>query len=43
MDFRDPHRQQPEGADAVVSKSASYQELKEALALLSSQVIIKAG
>ncbi len=41
MDFRDPHAQQPEGADAVVSKSGSYQELKDALTLLSSQIIIK--
>ncbi|OQP59522.1 hypothetical protein A3860_37435 [Niastella vici] len=39
MDFRDPHEQQPEGADAIVSKSGPYQELKEALALLSSQIV----
>ena len=39
MDFKDPHAQQPEGADAIVSKSGPYQELKEALALLSSQIV----
>ena len=39
MDFRDPHAQQPERADAIVSKSGSYQELKEALAHLSSQIV----
>lgn len=39
MDFKDPHTQQPEGADAIVSKSGPYQELKEALALLSSQLV----
>ena len=41
MDFRDPHTQQPEGADAVVSKSGSYQELKAALTLLSTQVTLR--
>jgi DNA-binding NarL/FixJ family response regulator len=41
MDFRDPHTQQPEGADAVVSKSGSYQELKAALMLLSTQITIR--
>lgn len=39
MDFKDLHVQQPEGADAIVSKSGPYQELKEALALLSSQIV----
>jgi DNA-binding NarL/FixJ family response regulator len=43
MDFSDPHAPQPEGADARVSKSGSYQELKEALALLSSQISGKAS
>jgi len=43
MDFRDPHGQQPEGADAFVSKNGSYQELKDVLTLLSSQIIIKTG
>lgn len=38
MDFRDPHSQQPEGADAIISKSGPYQELKDALTLLSSQI-----
>lgn len=39
MDFKDPYAQQPEGADVIVSKSGPYQELKGALALLSSQVV----
>jgi DNA-binding NarL/FixJ family response regulator len=39
MDFSDPYARQPEGADAIVSKSGQYQELKEALALLSSQIV----
>ena len=39
MDFKDPHVQQPKGADAIVSKSGPYQELKEVLALLSSQIV----
>ena len=39
MDLRDPQTEQPEGADAIVSKSGSYRELQTALALLSSQVI----
>ena len=42
MDFRDPHALQPEGADAIVSKSGPYQELKDALSLLSTQIAIKA-
>ena len=41
MDFRDPHAQLPEGADAIVSKSGPYQELQAALALLSTQLAIK--
>ncbi|OQP56444.1 response regulator [Niastella populi] len=39
MDFTNPHAGEPEGADAIVSKSGPYQELKEALALLSSQIV----
>lgn len=39
MDFKDPYAQQPKGADAIVSKSGPYQELKEAMALLSSQIV----
>ena len=39
MDFKDSHVQQPEGADAIVSKSGPYQELQEALALLSTQIV----
>ena len=38
MDFRDPNSEQPDGADAIVSKSAPNQELKNALALLSRQI-----
>jgi DNA-binding NarL/FixJ family response regulator len=38
MDFSDPHAQQPEGADARVSKSGLYQELKDALTILSNQI-----
>lgn len=41
MDFRDPHALQPEGADAIVSKSGPYQELKDALSLLGTQIVIK--
>lgn len=40
MDFKDPHAQQPEGADAIISISGPYQELKDALALLSTQIAI---
>jgi DNA-binding NarL/FixJ family response regulator len=39
MDFKDPYAQQPKGADAIVSKSSPYQELQEALALLSTQIV----
>lgn len=38
MDFRDPHGKRPGGADAIISKSGPYQELKDALALLSCQI-----
>lgn len=41
MDFSDPHAQQPEGADALVSKSGSYQELKDALFQLSTQIVME--
>lgn len=41
MDFSDPRKPQPEGADARVSKSGSYQQLKEVLALLSDQISVK--
>lgn len=41
LDCIDPYTEQPEGADASVSKSGSYQELQAALALLSTQIAIK--
>jgi DNA-binding NarL/FixJ family response regulator len=41
MDFKDPHAPQPEGADAILSKSGPYQELKDALSLLSTQIVNK--
>ena len=41
MDFSDPHARQPEGADALVSKSGPYQELKDALFLLSTQIVME--
>ena len=41
MDFIDPHAEEPEGADARVSKSAPYEKIKEALFLLSTQIVME--
>lgn len=41
MDFIDPHANEPEGADARVSKSAPYEKLKETLFLLSTQIVLE--
>jgi DNA-binding NarL/FixJ family response regulator len=41
MDFIDPHVQEPEGADARISKSAPYEKLKNALFLLSTQIVME--
>ena len=41
MDFSDPDAEGPEGADALVSKSGSYQELKDTLYQLSTQIVMK--
>src|SRR5690349_11192638 len=40
MDFTDPHAERPEGADVCVSKSGPYEELKDALFLLSTQIVM---
>jgi DNA-binding NarL/FixJ family response regulator len=42
MDFNDPHAKQPNGADAVVSKAAPYEQLKSGLAFLSTQITVGA-
>lgn len=41
LDFSDPHVEGPEGADVRLSKSGPYQELKDALFLLSTQIIME--
>ena len=41
MEFNDPLAKQPEEADARVSKSAPYEKLKEALFLLSTQIVME--
>jgi DNA-binding NarL/FixJ family response regulator len=41
MEFNDPQAKQPEGADARVSKAAPYEKLKEALFLLSTQIVME--
>jgi DNA-binding NarL/FixJ family response regulator len=41
MDFKDPHTKQPDGADAILSKTGPYEQLKNVLALLISQIIAK--
>jgi DNA-binding NarL/FixJ family response regulator len=41
MDFKDPHAEEPEGVDVRVSKSDPYEELKSALFMLSTQIVME--